>query len=264
MNIYYAGFSIQNGTFWRFVVSTITLLCITPLLIRNYKFKATDLKECLKPLFFGAICYVPGSISYWFSCTFIGTGVAMVIFFTFPVIVIYFNWLFYRKRILKEYYIVIAMIIGGIILLVDIKEFAVDIAGVSLSILSAILYALYIVGSKEVKLLPVISTIMISLGSTITSFVLTIIDDSFAVPSEPDILLNMLGIGIICTAMPILFFLKSVQYISSEKVAIFSVLEPLTVLLIGVFVLKETISVSQSIGIIAILSAAIITFCIKE
>jgi drug/metabolite transporter (DMT)-like permease len=70
--------------------------------------------------------------------------------------------------------------------------------------------------------------------------------------------------AIICTALPILLLLKGLKYISSEKAAIVSVLEPVFVLLSGIILLGETVSVMQIFGTIIILSGAVITLFSKN
>ena len=55
-----------------------------------------------------------------------------------------------------------------------------------------------------------------------------------------------------------------VKYISSEKAAIVSVLEPVFVLLSGIILLGETVSVMQIFGTIIILSGAVITLFSKN
>ena len=65
--------------------------------------------------------------------------------------------------------------------------------------------------------------------------------------------------GIICTALPILFFLESLKYISSEKASMLTVLEPIFVVIFGVILMHEPITFIQIIGIITILLGALLT-----
>ena len=264
MSIVHSGMSVSTGSFWRFTVSSVIFLCI---IIASYKksyYTTETLSEAIKIILYGAIFYSPGSIAYWFASIYIGTGLAMVIFFTFPIMVIYLNWLFYRQKIYKLYYVVIILIVIGVVLLVDINAFKADIIGILLSLFSALTYALYIIGSKKTTLPPALSTLCISIGCVITSFVASCFNGSLSAPHDFNVIIDIIGVGSICTAIPILFFLKSLQYISSEKVAVFNVLEPVSVLLVGMLVLGEHVTLIQFAGIVAILGGAVITFCIKE
>ena len=256
MSIINANFSVANTTFWRFLVSS----CVMGVaLLPQYKVILNNPHESLKILLYGALFYSPGAMVYFVSSKYIGTGLAIVIFFTFPVIVILINWLFFKTKVSLIYYISIALIILGLALLVDIKTFEADILGIVLSFISAICYAIYIVVSKRNTLPPLHSAMMLCVGCTITSFLYAYFDGSFVVPQDARIWLDIFGIGIICTALPIIFLLQGLKYISTEKVSILSVLEPISVVLVGIALLGETITTMQTFGIIIILTGAMIT-----
>jgi len=256
MSVINADHSASNMTFWRFLVSSALISFI---LIPRFKAINENFLEMLKMLIYGAVFYGVGVVMYFVSSKYIGTGLAMVIFFTYPAMVMFLNWLLYKKGMIKTCYLSIFIITVGLILLVDISEFKLDIVGVGLSILSAILYAFYIVFSKKSKLSALVSTYMVCIGCTIASLMLALVDQSFAVPMTLSVWINILGIGIICTALPILLLLEGLKRISAEKASILSVLEPVFVVIFGVTLLGEKINLLQCLGIITVLLGALIT-----
>lgn len=217
------------------------------------------LQEALKMMLYGGVFYTASATIYFSACSYIGTGLAMVIFFTYPAIVMLFNWILYKIQPTRSYFTAIAIIIIGLILLADLNGAKVNIAGISFAVLSAIAYASYILLSKKIQNSPLISTLMVSMGCGITSLILTVIDKSFLIPSNATEWFNIFGFGIICTALPILLLLEALKTISSIKASLLSVLEPIFVLIFGILLLEERVNGRQTLGILTVLTGALIT-----
>jgi drug/metabolite transporter (DMT)-like permease len=251
-----SGFSIAGMLFWRFLIATLFMLVI---LIPEYKTLLQSHKESLKVIIYGVTFYSGSAIIYFISSKYIGTGLAMVIFFTYPAIVMLFNFLFLQAAISKTYYLAFIMIIVGMVCLADIQDASLDIVGIGLGLLCAVFYSGYIIASKESRVPPMLSTLMVSIGGAITCFILSCKDPSFCVPINTEQWLNIFGVAIICTVIPILLLLQGLKYISSEKASILSVLEPVVVVIVGITLLNEQINNMQIIGIIIVLSGAVLT-----
>jgi drug/metabolite transporter (DMT)-like permease len=253
--------SVYNMLFWRFLVAT---LFIGLLLIPTFKTFKEKPKELLKVFCFGFMFYGIGSLLYFFASLYIGTGLAMVIFFCHPAFVFLINTLFFKSQITKAYIVSIVLIILGLCFMVDLHELKIDILGIGLAIISSLFYAIYIVLSKKYKIAPLNATFVVCLGSTLSAGALALIDNSFMVPSSFYVWANIFGIAIICTAVPILFLLLALKYIRSEKVAILSVLEPICVMIFGILLLDESITYTQIIGSVIVLAAALMTIKIQS
>ncbi len=251
-----AGISIYNMVFFRFLISTLSIL---PLAIFHYKTLFASPKENLKMFFYGLGLYAFSAIFYFISSKYLGTGLAMVISFTYPAFVVIFNVLYYRITFQKIYYIALPMMVIGMFMLVDSEGATFDLVGIFFGLLASFVYALYIIGSKTSKLHAIPSTFLVSLGCMSTSLILTIFDGSLIIPRGFEVWKNILGIGIICTSIPILLLLVSFKYISSESASILSVSEPIFVLIFGIILLNEKISMIEIMGATAILVAAFIT-----
>jgi drug/metabolite transporter (DMT)-like permease len=255
------GSSIPNMMFWRFAISFLFILPF--IFIKKNTTKSTP-KELFKALFFGAAFYCLSPIFFCMSSRYISTGLSMVIFFIYPAIVMFINWLFYKKKISRIYYLAIIIIFAGMIMLIDTSAISFNFLGILFSVLSGAFYAFYIVGSKQSKIEPLISTFMVSLGCALTALLFAIYDTSFKVPNSTSLWFYLLGYGIICTSIPILIFLESLKYISSERASILSVLEPVFVVIFGVILLGEALNGWQGVGVVAILTGAIIALINKQ
>jgi drug/metabolite transporter (DMT)-like permease len=256
------GISIPNMMFWRFAISALFIL---PFIFFKKKFNKNSPKELFKALFFGAAFYCLSPIFFCISSRYISTGLSMVIFFIYPLIVMFINWLLYKKKISRIYYLAIIIILSGMILLVDLSAMHFNLLGILFSVLSGAFYAFYIVGSSKLsKIEPLISTFMVSLGCAFTSILFAFSDGSFKVPMSISLWLYFLGYGIICTSIPILIFLESIKFISSEQASILSVLEPVFVVIFGVILLGEVLNGWQGLGVFAILAGAVIVLIDKK
>lgn len=251
-----AHLSVYTMLFWRFVVGA-TVVGI--LAIPQFKVLVRQPQELFKVILYGMLFYSPTAILYFLACKYISTGLAMVTFFTYPVIVIVLNRILYNTVIPKSYYGAVTLITIGMVLLAGNDTGTFDFRGIVLGIASALIYALYVILSKKSAIAPLPSTFMVSIGSVISCFLAALYDGSFCVPQEWNVWIKIIAVGTICTALPMLLLLKALKYISSEKASLLSVLEPVFVLIFGVILLDETITIRQMIGVIIVLCGALIT-----
>lgn len=248
--------SASNMLFWRFLISSIFILIV---LIPQLKSIQDTYRSMFIAFLSGALYYGLSTLIYFYASLYIGSGLSMVIFFTYPVIIMLLNYFFYGQTIPKIYYLAISVILIGMALLIDMDEVAFDLWGIFLGLTSAFFYACYIISSKNNKISPNVSTLMVSLGCMVTSFIVACLGHTFKVPGSFPVWMNLFGIGIIATVIPILLMLYSLKYISSEKASILSVLEPVFVVIFGVLLLGEVLKPWHALGIVFVLAGALIT-----
>ncbi|WP_207387260.1 DMT family transporter [Fluoribacter gormanii] len=259
----YFGLSAINGNlsastmlFWRFLISSMIILIIMLPKIR----KTNDSYKNMAVAFLtGAFFYGISTWLYFLASQYIGSGLAMVIFFTYPVLIMLLNYFFYDQSIPYVYYFAILVILIGMVLMVDFDALSFNLWGILLGIASAFFYACYVIGSKRNELSPNMSTFMVCLGCMVTSLFVSLFNHSFSTPSSLDVWYHLFGISIIATVTPIILLLYSLKYISSEKASILSVLEPVFVVIFGVFLLGEEVSLWGLVGIVLVLAGALIT-----
>ncbi|MFA6058616.1 MAG: DMT family transporter [Taibaiella sp.] len=252
---------IANMLFWRFLIAGVFIALV---MLPKLKEIRIDIPVMLIILVASAIFYGTSTYAFFYSSTYIGTGLAMVIFFTYPAIVVLCNRFFYKHNIHKSYYISAVLIVLGLLFLADIgKDF--HFFGILLGLLSAAGYALYIMASKKYNQLhPLLSALMVSIGCCIYCFIYAFSAKTFTVPADSAFWLHSLGLGIISTAIPILLLLEGLKYISSEKASILGVLEPVFVVLVGVLLLGEELKFLQITGVIIVLGGALLALGVNK
>lgn len=248
--------SVSTMLFWRFLIASCVIFIV---LIPYFKKNTDSYKQMINAFLTGAIYYGFSTWLYFLACQYITSGLSMVLFFTYPMLIMMINYLVYKQTIPKIYYLAIVVILIGMAFLVNQNELSVNLAGILLGIASAFFYACYLIASKRNRISPNMSTLMVCLGCTATCLIISLINHNLVIPSERIIRWHLLGIAVIATVIPVFLMLYSLQYISSEKASILSVLEPVFVVIFGILLLGESVSFKSAVGIILILSGALIT-----
>ena len=255
--------SVTNMLFWRFLLASLVIGLF--MVLSRQQITRGFYRDMAVAFFNGALFYGLSAMLYFMACPYIGSGLAMVIFFTFPVWVTLFNFALYKQKIAGTYYLVLFAMVAGLFFLMDFHDMALNLMGILLSLASALAYAFYIVSSKKIVSLPSsVATLMVCLGCALAFLCYSLVNNSLSLPSSFMVWRNILGIAILSTAIPIVLLLRSLNYINSEKAAILSVMEPVSVVIFGVILLHEPMKLQYVAGIGIILGAAMLTLFHKK
>ena len=260
MNIIHAGYSVFNMLFWRFLTASIVVLAVA-IATRTLNFQHPF--KLLKMFLSGTFLQGTASILYFIASTYIGTGLAMVIFFTFPAFVLLINWLWGGARPTRIYFAALFFILVGLALLIDPQAIKVDLTGIVIGIFSALAYGLYVISSKNTGLPPLTSTLMVSGGTALLCLFLAYFNNTLALPNTGAVWGNILALSTLCTALPILLVLEALKTISTDKASMLLVLEPIFVVIFGVLLLNEHLTPLQGGGIIILLAGALFSLAKK-
>jgi drug/metabolite transporter (DMT)-like permease len=256
LTIIHHQISLSTMTFWRFFIASFGMLIV---LLPRAKHLQASRGQLGMAFINGALFYGLSTLLYFLACHYISSGLAMVLLFTFPVMVILINVIIYNQTIAPVYYLSALIIIIGMGFMVDPTELRMDLTGIGIMLISAFCYACYIIASKKCTLSPDLTTLMVSLGCMVTALIFALLDRSFSVPVDFTVWMHLLGIGLMSTIVPVLLMLLSLRHISSERASILSVLEPVFVVILGVLLLGEKLTLWHSLGILLVLGGAIYT-----
>lgn len=257
VSIMRANLSAENMLFWRFLFAALFLL---PAAIYALKPSKLSLKQILSIIVINSVFFAFTSYFYFLACRYIGSGLAMVIFFTYPMIVTLLSWIFEKQRITKIYYLSLTLILIGLLALMQKNAMDFDLTGIALATISSFFYALYIFSSKKQSkaMSPIAGTFLVNIGTCLVCLLLTLWQQSFVIPDSVSVWGNIIGLAIISTALPMLLMLKALKYISANKASILSVLEPVCVLIVGIVFLNEEVTWLQISGATTILIGALV------
>lgn len=174
------------------------------------------------------------SLTLFLSYNYIEVGIASTLLFVYPIMVTLIMCTIYKEKLTKMTIICLLVATFGIFLLCDTGDGTmISLHGVALVMISALAYAIYIVGVNRPKLRN-IATLKITFYSlafgVLLFFVRIDFGQSVTMPSPDKWYLwgNLIGLAVFPTIISFLCTTAAIQYIGSTSTAILGALEPVT------------------------------------
>ncbi|WP_346929318.1 DMT family transporter [Clostridium sp.] len=254
---YKGGANAINTLALRFTFASIILFFY----IKTKKLSLRLNKEQIKLiLFMGVIGYSMTSILLFIAYNYIDVGIAGMILHTYPLMVMVLSIVIYKEKFKLKKFLYLMVTTIGVFIMLDVNVGSINTIGVVLVLLSALCYAIYVLGASNDKVKNINSYVMtfyISVISAIVGSATGIATNSFNNPINFYGIISILLIAFISTVVALMAFLKGVKLIGPTNSAIFSALEPIVSLVLGVIVLGESISFKIIIGSTIIILAMI-------
>ena len=247
----------------RGLLGTVFLLLF--LKITHQKLSWSSIKKHLIPLILSGILMGFNWILLFESYNYTSVAVSTVCYYMAPIfVVLAAPYLFKEKLTAKKMICVLASLIG--ILLVSgifrtsftgIREFK----GILFGLLAAVLYASVILINKKLTDIESFERTVIQLGtSAAVLFPYTLMTENLiSLSFNWTILLLLVVIGIVHTGIAYALYFHSIKSLPTETIALYSYLDPMSAILFSAIVLHESITGTELIGMILILSAALLS-----
>lgn len=259
---YAAGVSIPALILWRFGLSTLLVLLTLPLewwrrgsLLGTQPWTPRRLLLAL----LAVACFTANTTLYLLALERISVSTAAILFYIYPVIVMMFRLFGWREVPSLRHLVALVAALGGAAITLGWRWNHIDLVGAVTMILSASLYAGYIVlaqpGFRDVSPVGITACTF----STTTLFSLL-----FAWSSNESLLIQLpalapvLGIVVFATFLPVQLFLIGMIRLGPTPAAILGTFEPVASVIIATLVLAERPGSSQLLGGLLVLTAAIL------
>ena len=255
---YWGGSNTYTTLFLRFFFAA--LMVFYHLRSKGISVKLTR-KQMLLVLPLGVFGYTLTSTSIFMAYNYISVGMASMILYVYPAIVTLLSYAFYKEKISARKAISLIISLIGIYVLIDMGSVSVNVKGLMLAGLAAILYSLYVLGSslKEIKAInSYVLTFYISCASAALMFIVSMSTGNLNLHISFYGLVAILLLAFISTVVALMAFLEGVRIIGPSKAAIFSTLEPIVGLILGILILNEPVSARIIAGSIMIVVSIII------
>lgn len=251
---------MQNDSilFLRFSIASI---CIGIVMIyKKITFKVTFaefLTLCSLGFFFSI-----SSMFLFQSYKYLSSGLSTSILFIYPIMVALFMRLIFKEKLKPiTFFCMIAAILGVFILYWG-GGTTVNTIGVIYALLSGLSYSFYIIiiNKSNVKNIKGIKITFYSMLITaIIFFVKSMIySDGIQIPPTPNSWINLILLGIIATAVSCGTLADAIKIIGSTNTAVLGAIDPVTAILIGIFVFDEPFTFNLAIGMILIIGSVTI------
>lgn len=211
------------------------------------------------PLVVMGLLLAMSSLSLFLSYNYMEAGIASTMLFVYPIMVAVIMAIFFRERLTAQTASCIFVALVGIALLYKGSDGAtLDATGVMWVMVSALSYALYIVGVNRPRLKG-IATLKLTFYALVFGFSIFIVCTDFGraltFPSAWYKWGNLVALALFPTAISFLCTTQAIQYIGSTPTAILGALEPLTAVFFGVTVFGEALTPRLMFGIVMIIAA---------
>ena len=264
--LFAAGIGINSVLFYRYALAVV----IYGLWLKFVKKTALNIsrKEFL-PLLILGIFFSLSSLTLYDAFNYIEAGIACTILFIYPVLVAVIMALFFKEKITTTVISSIRLTSVGIILLYKGKTgLSLNLYGVGIVFLSALLYALYIVGVKNIKAVKHINRAKMSFYVMLFGLLVYIINLKFCtqlqILDKPYLWLLAIGLSVFPTIISLETITISIKLVGSTTTAILGALEPLTALFFGVLIFHEQLTVRICMGVALILLGVLLIVTRKK
>lgn len=195
----------------------------------------------------------------------IASGVASVIHFMYPLAVALTMMFVFKEPKSKTIISAIVISIIGAVFLstgnIESSGGSDTVLGIVMSTISVFSYAGYIVGVRRTRAVN-IPSVPLTCSVMGIGAVLFIIGGFFTggirIETDPHIWLYIAGLGLVATAISNISLVQGIKLAGPTLASIMGAMEPLTAVVIGIFVFGETFSWHTAVGIVLILFAVLL------
>lgn len=257
--LYAEGINASSVLCYRFYMATLALGLI---MVAQRKSLAVSWQELsiLAPL---GVLMSTSSITLYLSFHYMDAGVASTLLFVYPVLVAVLMAVFFKERVTKTTSLAILLALFGIGLLYQGDGNAtLSTLGVALVMLSSLSYAIYIIWVNKSPLrmssLKLTFYVLFFGSLTITTFSFFSPDGHLMWPPSAMAWLCGFQLAMLPTVISLVAMAISVREVGSTPTAIMGAVEPVTAVIIGVFIFGEVFTMRLACGIVLILSAVLL------
>ena len=255
--LYKAGMNPDSVLFFRYLFAIPLLGIMLKARGRNFRIQR---KEIFLLIVMGILVAV-SSLTLFESYNYMDAGIASTILFVYPIIVALIMTFVFKEKLKKLTVLCIFLALGGISLLYKSEDgTSLDLTGTLLVFVSALTYAIYIVGVNQpaIKNVATLKVTFYVLLFGVFLFVLRLFcGKNLSVPDADQWYLwgNLLALAVFPTAISFLCTTSAIQYIGSTSTSILGALEPVTAIFFGVTVFGETLTAREGLGLVMVIVA---------
>lgn len=253
---YAQGFTMTNTLFWRVTGGAIALWAW--LLFQNQWHIRQ--KDRARALALGAVGYILPTGLFLGALAYASAGITALMFYTYPAFVAIWQWVISRKPLLRGQIIALGIAFSGCLSTVDWHQETVHPLGITLGIAAGCSYGMYMMLSARIlrTASPLPTAGYMLLGAALVSIAISLRQQQFLLPATLEQASVAFGLAIIATALPIVLLYSGLRRLDVVPASILSTIEPVLAILMGFFLLRESLWVGQLIGGTLILISALL------
>ena len=250
-------FSVDTALFYRFLIAAILILGY--LVFYQKESVKINLKEGFVLSILGFF-YALSAEFLFIAYDFLSPGIASTIFFIYPIMVALILGIFFKEKITLATTISLVIVVVGVGVLSIKDNFEINYIGLFVSLLGALMYALYmiIVNKTKIKASGVKVSFYSMVFASLFFLVKTLILGNSVVIPSLEIGTHLALFSLITTALSVVSLVYAIKFIGSTPTAIMGAVEPVVAVMISVGLFDETLTFSLIAGVIIIISGVLI------
>ncbi|MCM2281095.1 MAG: DMT family transporter [Bdellovibrionaceae bacterium] len=254
-----SGMAVGELLTWRFATAALLLGLVLALSRPNTL--RLDRFQLLVCAGLGVFGYAVFSTLYFTAIEGVSVSLASLLLYTFPVLVTVGGRVFLREAVRPRQWLALpAAALGLMVLLwgkIEVRAWTAVASGLG----SAACYAAYILASRrwQTRISPLTSGFYVIVFATLALVVFHRPDPSRLLTFGTSEFGAIIGLAVISTIGPMIFFLSGLQKMSATAASILSTVEPVTATVFSALIFGETIGWGHVLGGIGILSAVVLT-----
>jgi drug/metabolite transporter (DMT)-like permease len=208
----------------------------------------------------GALGYTTMSGLFFWSVTFIPVGVAVVVLYTYPMLVVALSAFILREKITRYMTIALVLAFSGVILIAGFDVTSASLKGVMMVLIAAIVYSAYIIICRAVlaRVNAQVLTAYVLPSAAIAFLLYGLASNQLSIPKFPDGWILVGGLAVLGTAIPVFAFFGGLSRIGASRASILSTFEPVVTVLLGITFLGEQVTLATFLGGLCVLLGGII------
>lgn len=193
----------------------------------------------------------------------IGVGIASVLYYCGPIIVIALSPILFRERLTAAKISGIVFVLAGVALLNENAfDGKGDLVGIICGLSSAALYTLMLICNKKAKDIVGFENSVLELFiAFLTAAVFIGASEGYDIKIPSASILPILILGLVNTGVGCYLYFSSIGQLNVQTVAVCGYLEPLSAVMLSALVLKEQMLPLQMLGAAMIIGGAVICEC---
>jgi drug/metabolite transporter (DMT)-like permease len=256
--LYDEGMSPSSVLFWRFGLAWVIIAAV--MLCRKEQLRVS--RQEFATLSGLGLLFLASSLTLYASFQLMAVGVASTLLFVYPVLTAAIMAVFFKEKLTWQTVTAIVLSFIGVMLLYWTPDGGrLSAWGVVLVLLSALTYAVYIIVMNRARLamssfkINFYVLIYCTLGNMLVSLCS---GHGLQVPSNAISWFYVGWLAVVPAILALVMMVYAAKYIGSTPTAIMGALEPLTAVLIGIFLFGEVFTMRLAFGILLIFSAVIL------
>ncbi|MDO5570584.1 MAG: DMT family transporter [Bacteroidales bacterium] len=253
--LYSDGMDADSVLFFRYLLAIPILGIMLKARGRSFKIE----KKQVFPLIIMGFMVALSSLALFLSYNYMDAGIASTLLFIYPIIVALIMTFLYKEKLTFQTIFCLFIALSGIALMYKSGDGStLSFIGTFFAFLSALSYAIYIVGVNQssLKEMATLKVTFYVLVFGLFLFVARILyNGNIVMPSHWYLWVNLFCLALFPTAISFLCTTSAIQYIGSTPTAILGALESVTAIFFGVTVFGEVLTVRESIGVVMIIAA---------